>query len=155
MTTEEKLSFQSVLEAFSNDFSNQRLDSVIEYFSDHAEYRELGGKVIVGKANIRQALRRVFEGAYGKLTFIPKHILINEDDREVCFVWMCQHNLIDKPGLSRTNKLIFTLLKLWYGKRFHWEGVDYFIFDDQGKIVSKQTYGKSQMPRFISGVFDY
>lgn len=151
MSEETTLNLKTILDNFSNDFTHRRLDSVVEYFAEHAEYRELGGNIIVGKKNIRQALQRLFDGAYGNLNFESKHLMIDAENRAVCFVWNCQHSLLGSQGLDFINKIIYWGLRLWYGQQFYWEGVDYFIFDHKGKIISKQTYGKAILPKFIRG----
>jgi len=143
----------SIIDAFNDDFSNQRLDAVMEYFSDNAEFRELGGKVAVGKDRVRKSFQRLFDGAYGKVTFIPKNLIVDEEKRQASFVWCCQHELLSKDGLSLVNRILFSILKARHGSEFYWEGVDYFIFDDNYKIVSKQSYGKAGYPKFIRGKF--
>lgn len=149
MPTEPSLS--DILIAFNEAFSRQQLDIVMSYFAENAEYRELGGKIARGKPAIRQSFQRAFAGAYGQMIFIPQHTAIDEKRREASFTWLCEHRLINSAGLNLSDKLRFAMLKALYGKCCHWEGIDYFIFDKQLKITSKQSYGKSSTPKFRRG----
>ena len=45
-------SLEDLIERFNDDFSNQRLDAVMEYFAEHAEFRDLNGTVAKGKKKI-------------------------------------------------------------------------------------------------------
>ena len=144
---------EQTINNFNDAFSNQRLEEVMQYFSPQAEFRGLDGKVAKGTENIRKAFQRLFDGAYGQVVFVPKNLIIDEAHREASFVWSCQHKLEHNANLSLANRMLFSVLKLLHGRSFYWEGIDYFIFDENNKIVSKQTYGKSSYPKFIRGVF--
>ena len=78
-------------------------------------------------------------------------MVIDETNKAVCFSWRCQHDMLPVKGLGLMDKLTAVCLKLIYGKTFHWEGMDYFIFNDELKITSKQTYGKATMAKFLRG----
>lgn len=140
-----------VLEAFNDAFSNQRQQEVMAFFADNCEFRELNGHVAQGKPAVEAAIAKIFSGAYGKMTFIKTAMLVDEAKKEVCFSWRCQHEMLPVAHLGWLDKLTAGVLKLLYGKVFHWEGMDYFIFNDDLKIVSKQTYGKASMAKFVRG----
>jgi len=150
--TNKQRTLEQTINEFNADFSNQKLDEVMRYFSSDATFRGLDGKVAHGESNIRKAFKRLFDGAYGDVVFMPKNLVIDEDKNEASFVWDCQHKLNTKPKSGMINKLLFSLMKIMYGNSFYWEGIDYFIFDENHKIVSKQSYGKSTLPKFIRGL---
>ena len=150
--SDKNANLETVLESFNDAFSNQRLDEVMCFFASHAKFRGFDGKVSHGESDIRKAFQRLFDGAYGDVVFIPRNLLIDEDKNEASFVWDCQHKLNELPKTGLINKLLFKCLRLIYGREFYWEGIDYFIFDDNYKIVSKQSYGKASLPKFIRGL---
>ncbi|WP_448216994.1 nuclear transport factor 2 family protein [Endozoicomonas sp. 2B-B] len=142
---------RSLLNTFNDAFSNQCLDRVMEHFADECEFREMNGHTARGKHKVRNAIKSVFSGMYGKLTFIEKSMLVDEDNKTASFGWYCQHDMLPVAGMSFSQKVIASLIKLRFGKSFHWEGMDYFVFDDELKIVSKQSYGRAAIPKFICG----
>lgn len=142
-------SLHELIEHFNDDFSNQRLDAVMKYFAPHAEFRNLDGSVAKGVIEIRKAFQRLFDGAYGKVTFVEKNLIIDEAKKEASFVWNCEHYFGGAKPEGLVNGMIFSTMKTVYGRQSYWEGVDYFIFDENNKIVSKQTYGKASYPKLI------
>lgn len=152
MSNEQNLA--QLIEQFNEHFSNQQLDEVMNFFAEDCEFRELSGKVAKGKAAIRKAFKPLFAGTFGKAEFIAKNLIIDEAKREATFVWSCQHDLREKPeGLSKLASAVFSALRLSKGPVCYWEGIDYFIFDADYKIVSKQSYGKAATPKFIKGEY--
>ncbi|WP_257266413.1 nuclear transport factor 2 family protein [Endozoicomonas sp. ONNA2] len=143
---------RSVLHTFNDAFSNQRLDEVMNYFADECEFREMNGHNARGKQKVRKAINFAFSGMYGKLTFIEKSMLIDEQKKTASFAWYCQHDMLPVEGMSFMKKLIAAMIKLRFGQSFHWEGMDYFVFDDELKIISKQSYGRAAIPKFVRGV---
>ena len=146
-----KPSLTDTLDQFNQCFTNHDLDGVMTYFADDSEYRELGGHVAKGKKAIRRSFQRAFDGAYGRMKFIGKHMIVDEEKKEASFVWACQHSFDDSIAPKGINKLLAKALKLRYGSQTYWDGIDYFIFDKNNKIVSKQSYGNTSMPKFIKG----
>ena len=144
-------SLKTVIADFNDAFSNQRLDDVMSFFAEDAEFRELNGHVAQNKDEIRQAVAKIFSGAYGKMTFIERNLIIDEERKEACFSWYCQHDMQPASNMTLGSKMTAGLLKLLYGSVFHWEGMDYFVFDNDLKIVSKQSYGKASMIAFVKG----
>ena len=142
---------RSVLHTFNEAFSNQRLDEVMEYFADNSEFREMNGHTARGKDKVRKAINTVFSGTYGKLTFTEKAMLVDEQNNTASFAWYCQHDMLPVEGMTFAQKCIAAFIKLRFGKSFHWEGMDYFVFNDDLKIVSKQSYGRAAIPKFIRG----
>ncbi|WP_419812705.1 nuclear transport factor 2 family protein [Bacterioplanoides sp.] len=142
---------RGVLEAFNEAFSNQRLDDVMGFFADDCEFREMNGHTAKGKAQVRDAIQTIFSGAYGKLSFFENRMIIDEEKKEVCFSWNCQHDMIPSADMSLKDKITAAFIKLVYGQTFYWQGVDYFIFDDDLNITSKQSYGRAAMPKFVRG----
>lgn len=143
---------EATIDAFNAGFTARDLNKVMEFFADDCEFRDLNGTVAKGKDQIRKAFQPLFDGAFGRVEFISKNLIIDEEKKEASFVWNCQHILEDSSGLSVKNKVLFSALKLMHGKNCYWEGVDYFIFNKDNKIVSKQSYGKASMPKFIRGL---
>lgn len=142
---------ESVIESFNEAFSNQRLDEVMSYFAEDSEFRELEGKVAKGKDQIRKTIRHIFSGALGNMTFHGRHLIIDEDKKEASFAWHCQHEMLITPSMSLSSKISAWVLRLMFGKVYHWEGVDYFVFDENNQILSKQSYGKARVPKFKRG----
>lgn len=138
----------ALIARFNDDFSNQRLDAVMEYFSPNAEFRNVDGRVAKGVDNIRKAFKPLFDGVYGQVTFVEKHVIVDEDKKQASFVWNCVHDLSGQKPSGLINALTFSAMRARLGVKAYWEGIDYFIFDDDNKIISKQTYGKSVMPKF-------
>lgn len=147
MTTD----LSNILEDFNDAFSNQRLDDVMQFFADDCEFREMNGNTAKNKPQVRIAIEAIFSGAYGTLTFHKKSMVVDEQNKVVAFAWNCQHDIVPVANMSFVSKLTASVIKLIYGKTFYWEGVDYFIFDEQLKIVSKQTYGRAPLPKFVRG----
>ncbi|KZX76378.1 hypothetical protein A3715_12805 [Oleiphilus sp. HI0009] len=144
---------EELIERFNDDFSSQRLDQVMSYFAEQSEFKDLNGKTAKGKNAITKAFQRLFDGAYGKVTFIPKNMIVDQEKRQASFVWACQHEMLSSASLNLPNKFLFKALKMRNGSPFFWHGVDYFIFDEELKIISKQTHGKAAFPQFIKGHF--
>lgn len=140
------------LEAFNDDFSNQRLEQVLDYFSEDCEWQELNGKIARGKPQLKKALQRTFFGPFGQMTFIGTHMVVDEEKAEASFVWRCQHTINETTSLSGINRVVNSIIKVFWGKEFYWQGADYFLFNKDGKITSKQTYAKTSMPKFIRGL---
>jgi len=142
---------EELIERFNDDFSSQRLDQVMSYFAEQSEFKDLNGKTAKGKNAIKKAFQRLFDGAYGEVTFIPKNMIVDQEKRQASFVWTCQHEMLSSTSLNLPNKFLFKALQMRNGSSFFWHGVDYFIFDEELKIISKQTYGKAAFAQFIKG----
>lgn len=141
----------ALIEEFNDHFSNQQLDSAMAFFAEDSEFRDLDGSVAKGTTEIRAAFKPLFEGAFGKVAFMPKKLIVDAAKGEACFAWCCEHDLAQGAPKGLVKRVIFAILKLCYGSRFHWEGMDYLVFNEQGKIVSKRLYGKARYPQFIKG----
>lgn len=139
---------KELIARFNDDFSNQRLDAVMEYFARTAEFRNVDGRVAKGVEDIRKAFKPLFDGVYGKVTFVEKHVIVDENKKQASFVWNCEHDLSGQKPSGLKKALTFSAMKARLGNKAYWEGIDYFIFDENNKITSKQTYGKSVLPKF-------
>ncbi|WP_257285230.1 hypothetical protein [Endozoicomonas sp. SESOKO1] len=56
--------------------------------------------------------------------------------------------MVPVAGISITNKLFAAFIELCFGKSFHQEVMDYFVFVDNVNIGN----GRAAMPEFIRGV---
>jgi len=137
---------QRVLE-FVASFDRNDLDHVMSFFAEDAEYCPGDGHRHRGKAAIRKAFLPQFEGVYGAMTFPLHDMLVDEAARKVAIRWACRHDFSQSPR-GRLPGLRSLFLKNIFGKRFHWQGVDVFHFDEQGLLIGKYSYANTLMPLF-------
>ncbi|MGL4306655.1 MAG: YybH family protein [Mycobacteriaceae bacterium] len=142
----------SLLDKFLQSFDKNDLDAVMEFFTDNSVYQVLQGGAYVGKSAIRKAFERQFVGAYGLLYFRETQRIIDEKQGTAALLWDCEHLLDQGPSARGINLLTRYLLKLRYRKRCHWQGLDVFTINPEGKISSKRTYGHALVPRLHPGV---
>lgn len=142
---------ETTIEEFNYAFSNQQIDKVMTFFAENAEFREMNGHNAKGKAALKLAIEKIFSGEYGKLTFSGKSVIIDNNKRAAFFAWYCQHDFTQKPNTGLRGRFMHYFMKLIYGKYTYWEGVDYFEFDKNNLITSKQTFGRASMPKLIKG----
>ena len=144
-------SLQNLITNFNEAFSNQRLDEVMSYFADECEFNDFTGRSIRGKRRIRKIFALGFDGALGRMVFHEKSMMVDEKNREVSFMWTCEHLLDGSASPAGIAKVSHVFLRLILGKKFSWDGIDHFKFDENYKIVSKKTYGKFFLPTVKRG----
>jgi uncharacterized protein (TIGR02246 family) len=139
-------SIADLVDAFTDAFNRNDLDTVMAAFADDAEYRPGDGKVHRGRAAIRAAFTPQFSGAFGAMRFDPEDRLIDETARKAALRWICRHDLSGPHG-KRVSLLLRLAIRLRHGSRVGWHGVDVFHFDPAGKITGKFTYANYDRPR--------
>lgn len=135
------------IDAFVEAFNVNDLDRVMSFFSTDAIYRPGDGSEHRGPAAIRRAFEPQFRGDFGAMSFDEHDRLIDEAGRKATIRWVCRHDLtIAKPSGLR-QRLQHGVIGLVAGRRFGWEGLDVFHFDEAGCIVGKYTYANYSWPR--------
>jgi uncharacterized protein (TIGR02246 family) len=132
------------LERFTEAFNRNDLDAVMTYFADDATYEPGDGKSHRGRAAIRKAFEPQFAGAFGAMRFDLEDRLVDTTARKAVLRWVCRHDLSDA---RRMPPLLRIALRVRYGKRVGWRGVDVFHFDEAGKIAGKFTYANYDRPQ--------
>lgn len=145
---------KSTISAFNKAFSSQQLEQVMEFFADDCEFRDPYGQINSGKAEVRDAIEKLFSGAFGQMTFIETGMVVDESENTACLFWDCEHQMGVQPTNNLKDKLTAMAVSAMNGKCFYWQGMDYFTFDENLKLTSKQTYSKSTLPKFVRGASD-
>lgn len=70
--------------------------------------------------------------------------LVDPAARKATLRWVCRHDL---TNARRMPPLLRIALRVRYGKRVGWRGVDVFHFDEAGKITGKYTYANYDRPQ--------
>ena len=121
-------------------FNANDLDIVMTCFSDDAIYQPGDGKTHKGKAEIRTAFEPQFNGAYGAMRFDEHDRIIDVENRKLTIRYVCRHDISQMKPRGLFMSLGKILLRLVYGEKFGWQGVDVFHFDAEGKIKEKYSY---------------
>jgi ketosteroid isomerase-like protein len=121
-------------------FNANDLDSVMTFFSDDAIYEPGDGKTHRGKAEIRAAFEPQFDYALGAMRFDELDRVIDVENRKVTIRYVCRHDISQMKPRGLSMALLKSVVRLVYGDRFGWQGVDIFHFDADGKIKGKFTY---------------
>lgn len=132
---------ESVLEAFTDAFNRNDLDAVMTFFADTACYEPGDGKSHRGIAAIRRAFEPQFAGAFGAMRFDLEDRMVDQVGRKAAIRWVCRHDL------SGARRPLLIALRLRFGRRVGWKGVDIFHFDAAGKITGKYTYANYDRPQ--------
>lgn len=135
------MSLQATVKDFVTAFNHDDLDLVMGFFAEESCYVTLQNKRVLGKAAIRQEFEQQFKGTFGQLRFLLKDIIIDEAANKAVLIWDCQHQ-------TSLKKPIAALLQTIFGKNPHWSGLDVLIFNADGLIIEKHTYGHTQLPYF-------
>lgn len=138
---------RAAIDAFVDAFNVNDLERVMGFFAPEAVYRPGDGAEHRGLAAIRRAFAPQFRGDYGVMHFDEHDRLIDESGRKAAIRWTCRHDLAATPPSSLRQRLLWKAAGLVAGRRFGWEGVDVFHFDDAGRIVGKFTYANYPWPR--------
>ena len=135
------------IDAFVEAFNANDLDRVMSFFATAAIYRPGDGSEHRGPTAIRREFEPQFRGDYGAMSFDEYDRLIDEPGRKATIRWVCRHDLTlaKPPGLRQ--RLQHGVIGLVAGRRFGWEGLDVFHFDEVGRIVGKYTYANYPWPR--------
>jgi hypothetical protein len=138
------------IQEFGHNFNNYRLDEVIDSFHKDAFYRTIQGEYVRGREEIRKHFKPQFEGCYGRMHFQYTDLLVDTNKRKATFVWTCEHNFkISASGLK--NNLVRWIYRIANGTHCFWYGLDVFHLDLEGKILSKESYTTSRIPRMFKG----
>jgi len=121
-------------------FNAYDLDTVMTCFSDGAVYQPGDGKTHRGKAEIRAAFEPQFDYAFGAMRFDELDRVIDVENRKVTIRYVCRHDISQMKPRGLSMALLKIVVRLVYGDRFGWQGVDIFHFDADGKIKGKFTY---------------
>jgi uncharacterized protein (TIGR02246 family) len=134
-----------VMEQFVAGFNDNDLDAVMSFFADDAEYHPGDGSVHRGITGIRAAFAPQFAGAFGAMRFDVHDRVIDEQGRRAALRWICRHDISGNHGRS-VSPWLRLLIRVRYGVRLGWHGVDVFHFDDDGRIIGKFTYANYRRP---------
>lgn len=129
------------IDTFADAFNRLALDEVMTFFSASAVYEPGDGKRHAGFAAIRAAFEPQFSGAFGGMRFDTRDLVIDVAARKAAFRWVCRHDLDALSAQKPFDRLRRAGMRLLFGGRFAWQGLDVFHFDANGKIVGKFTYG--------------
>jgi hypothetical protein len=140
-------SMRSTLDCFVEAFNVNDLDQAMVHFADNAVYRPGDGTEYRGPAAIRRAFEPQFQGAFGSMRFDEYDRIIDEVERKAVIRWVCRHDLAGAKSPTVGLALQKMVVSLLVGRRFGWEGVDIFHFDEAGKILGKFTYANYTRPR--------
>jgi hypothetical protein len=134
------------LDRFVDAFNANDLDRVMTFFAPDAIYAPGDGRVHRGPDAIRAAFAPQFRGVFGAMTFDLQDRLVDEPARKAALRWVCRHDV----GGAHARSIPWPqrwLYRVLYGRRFGWQGVDLFRFDDQGRIVEKHTFAGYDRPK--------
>jgi ketosteroid isomerase-like protein len=144
-------SIAELVGAFTDVFNRNDLDAVIAAFAEDAEYRPGDGTSHRGRVAIRAALTPQFSGAFGAMRFDPEDQLIDEAAGKAALRWICRHDFTGVHG-RRMAPLLKLAIRLRFGTRVGWHGIDVFHFNADGKIIGKFTYANYGRPRLERGL---
>ncbi len=122
-------------------FNANDLDRVMTFFSDDAVYQPGDGKTHKGKAEIRAAFEPQFDYALGAMRFDEVDRAFDVENRKLTIRYVCRHDISQMKPRGLFMSLGKIVVRLVYGEKFGWQGVDVFHFDADGKIKGKFTYG--------------
>ena len=125
---------------YMDAFNANDLDTVMTCFSDDAIYQPGDGKTHKGKAEIRAAFEPQFDYAFGSMRFDELDRIIDVENRKLTIRYVCRHDISQMKPRGLFMSLGKIVLRLVYGDKFGWQGVDVFHFDAEGKIKEKYSY---------------
>jgi ketosteroid isomerase-like protein len=125
---------------YMDAFNANDLDTVMTFFSDDAIYQPGDGKTNKGKAEIRAAFEPQFDYAFGAMRFDELDRIIDVENRKLTIRYVCRHDISQMKPRGLFMSLGKIVLRLVYGEKFGWQGVDVFHFDAEGKIKEKYSY---------------
>ncbi len=125
---------------YMDAFNANDLDTVMTFFSDDAIYQPGDGKTHKGKAEIRAAFEPQFDYAFGAMRFDELDRIIDVENRKLTIRYVCRHDISKMKPRGLFMSLGKIVLRLVYGEKFGWQGVDVFHFDAEGKIKEKYSY---------------
>lgn len=141
------MALRDTVNTFVDAFNRDDLDTVMTFFSEHADYHTVDGRVVHGRDAIRDEFAAQFRGRYGRLRFLLERIIVDELRDEAALAWDCVHELAapwQATGLARLPRFA---LRALLGASVRWGGVDILRFDTRGRITAKHTYAKTRLPR--------
>jgi len=125
---------------YMDAFNANDLDAVMTAFSEDAIYQPGDGNTHKGKAEIRAAFEPQFDYAFGGMRFDELDRIIDVENRKLTIRYVCRHDISQMKPRGLFMSLGKIVLRLVYGEKFGWQGVDVFHFDAEGKIEEKYTY---------------
>jgi hypothetical protein len=126
---------------YMDAFNANDLDTVMTFFSDDAVYQPGDGKTHKGKAEIRAAFEPQFDYAFGAMRFDELDRVIDLENRKFTIRFVCRHDISQMKPRGLFMSLGKIVVRLVYGDKFGWQGVDVLHFDGDGKIKGKFAYG--------------
>jgi len=135
-----------VIDRFGAAFNRNDLDEVMTFFAAGAVYQPVDGTPHRGPAAIRAAFEPQFRYAFGAMRFDEHDRVVDVAARKAVVRWACRHDLSG----ARFYRFLFWAQRIGagilFGKRFGWQGLDIFHFDESGKIIGKFTYANCPWP---------
>lgn len=118
-----------LLKRMGKAFNSHDIDTLMEFFAEDGVFvlargTEPWGRRLKGRAEIRQLLTERFKN-------------VTDMKWEEVDVWFCGNRAVTEFIVTGTSKS---------GQKVNYHGCDLFLFNDQGKIVIKDTYWKSNEP---------
>ena len=109
---------------FTQAFNDNDLDRVMSYFATGGVYDQSNDEPAEGLEAIRAAFEPQFKGAFGEMRFEEEDFFVDAETRKSLISWVCSLDTVDG--------------------RASWRGLDILVFDADGRIARKATYGKAK-----------
>jgi len=130
-----------IITRLTDAFNVYDFDRIMSFFSDDAVYVTADGKKYTGRKEIRAAFEGHFNGEFGAVQFDAHDRIIDAENGRAASPWICRHDISHARSRGLVSLFRRTTVRLLFGNKFGWEGVDLFHFDASGKITGKFTYG--------------
>ncbi len=128
---------QAAVSAYLDAFNRMDLDAVMMHFAPDAKYQPGDGSVHLGATAIRRALLPQFSSCWGKMRFEETDRFMDASVRKVVFVWTCYIDVRRARFFSWPIWIKQKLLRLKFGRRACYNGLDILHFDAQARIIEK------------------
>ena len=122
---ENRKKLENLVLGFTEAFNNEDLNEVMSYFAEEAIYEEFNGVRNEGLAEIRDAFKPQFSGAFGKMRFHAEDMFVDVRAGKAMIRWVLTLEEENRAGAYR--------------------GLDLLYFCDK-KLVEKHTYCKAKVP---------
>ncbi|MBO38410.1 MAG: hypothetical protein CMM75_04430 [Rhodospirillaceae bacterium] len=122
---ENRKKLENLVLGFTEAFNNEDLNEVMSYFGEGAIYEEFNGIRNEGLAEIRNAFKPQFSGAFGKMRFYTEDMFVDVRAGKAMIRWVLTLEEERRAGAYR--------------------GLDLLYFCDN-KLVEKHTYCKAKVP---------
>ena len=122
---ENRKKLENLVLGFTEAFNNEDLNEVMSYFAEGAIYEEFNGVRNEGLAEIRNAFKPQFSGAFGKMRFHTEDMFVDVRAGKAMIRWVLTLEEEHRAGAYR--------------------GLDLLNFCEK-KLVEKHTYCKAKVP---------